>query len=182
MKIAEQTIQLKNGETCILRSPIAGDAGAVLKYMHTVFSQTDNLSCYPDEFTLTPEQEAVHLTAVAQSETAAMVGAFVNGVLVGDASVQQVSGRERLAHRAELGIAVQKECWGLGIATALMDACMDAAWDMGFELVQLDVVSTNEAAIGLYKKFEFEQFGLQPKAFKYRDGHYADLVHMQRQL
>lgn len=182
MKIAETKIALKDGRICHLRSIQPSDAQAVLSLMQALFAETNNLTCYPDEFCMTVAEEEPFIAANLESEGAALIGAFVDGVLVGDVSVSPLGTQERLRHRCSLGIGIVQSHWGLGIATALMDACLDAAWEMEFELVQLDVVSTNEAAIALYKKFEFEPFGLQPHGFKYRDGSYADLLHMQRSL
>ena len=45
---------------------------------------------------------------------------------------------------------------------------------MGYEQLELEVVSSNERGIALYKKLGFEAYGLRKKSFKYRDGHYED--------
>ncbi|MDE7260854.1 MAG: hypothetical protein K2N78_02150 [Oscillospiraceae bacterium] len=52
----------------------------------------------------------------------------------------------------------------------------------GFEQMELDVVSTNAPAIGLYKKLGFVPIGTMPRALKYRDGSYADFLLMVKQL
>lgn len=182
MRIEEQIYTLKNGCSCTLRSPEPMDAAQMLEYMLLIAGETNNISRYPDEYAYTVEEEAEQLQAVLNSPLSAMASAFIEGRLIGNVSIAPVSPYTRAAHRAGLGIAIAKEFWGLGLGTILMDAAMDAAWDMGFEQVELDVVATNETAIQLYKKFEFEEFGLHPRAQRYRDGSYADLLLMQRTL
>ena len=44
------------------------------------------------------------------------------------------------------------------------------------------MVSTNEAAVGLYKKFGFQVTGTIPRAFRYADGTYADFLFMVKKL
>ena len=44
------------------------------------------------------------------------------------------------------------------------------------------VVSANEAAVGLYRKFGFETTGTVPHAFRYQDGTYADFLFMVKRL
>ena len=46
----------------------------------------------------------------------------------------------------------------------------------------LMVVSANEAAVGLYRKFGFEATGTVPHAFRYQDGTYADFLFMVKKL
>ena len=63
-----------------------------------------------------------------------------------------------------------------------MSEILAGAKAAGFEQAELDVVSANAPAIGLYKKMGFEITGTIPHAFKYRDGSYADFLFMVKDL
>lgn len=46
-------------------------------------------------------------------------------------------------HRAEFGISIAQEYWGLGIGRALMDACIECARKAGYVQLELNVVANN---------------------------------------
>ena len=52
----------------------------------------------------------------------------------------------------------------------------------GFEQLELEVYSDNSRAIHLYEKFGFERYGIQPRAFKLKDGSYRDEIIMVKML
>ena len=58
MRIPAETITLKNGKPCILRSVEPEDAGSMIEYMNIMLSQTPYLLRAPDEFNFTAEAEA----------------------------------------------------------------------------------------------------------------------------
>lgn len=87
-----------------------------------------------------------------------------------------------MRHRCTVGISLYREFWGMGIGTALLEALLSAAGAAGYEQAELEAVSTNEAAVGLYKKLGFDVTGTLPRAFKYKDGTYADFLFMVKSL
>ncbi len=82
--------------------------------------------------------------------------------------------RDRLAHVANLGMAVHDDYQGQGIGTALMNAAIDVAdnW-LNLKRVELDVYTDNDRAIHLYKNFGFEIEGTRC-ALSFREGEYVD--------
>ena len=52
----------------------------------------------------------------------------------------------------------------------------------GFEQLELGVYSDNSRAIHLYEKFGFERYGIQPRAFKLKDGTFRDEIIMVKML
>ena len=80
-----RTIPLKDGRSCILRNGTEADGPALLKNFILTHCQTDWLLDYPDEITMTAEQEAAFLREKAESENEIELVAELDGVLVGAA-------------------------------------------------------------------------------------------------
>ena len=57
----EKTVILKNGKPCLLRGADGDDAGAVYSVFVQTHAQTDFLLSYPDEITMTEEEERQYL-------------------------------------------------------------------------------------------------------------------------
>ena len=57
MKIEEKEVILKNGKTCILRSPRLEDAEQLIEYLKISAGETDFLLKYPEEVNISLEQE-----------------------------------------------------------------------------------------------------------------------------
>ena len=110
-----------------------------------------------------------------------MILAFDEGELIGSGAISSVSGRARFSHRKELAITVRKDYWRKGIGTGLMKVLIDFAKKNGAEVLELQVRSDNESAIGLYKKFGFEKIGTYKNFFKI-DGEYFDADFMNLYL
>ena len=59
---------------------------------------------------------------------------------------------------------------------------IDWAKEKGFEKMELEVNAENTAAIALYQKFGFQEFGRYPQFVKYEDGSYGDALYMVKEL
>ena len=169
---------LKNGETLLLRSLGPQDAQQTLRVIQKASGETPYMMRDADEWTMTLEKEREVLADMQNAPKALMLGAFVGDHLVGVGNLRTVHPGNRARHRAGLGISILKSHWGLGIGTAMMHAMIDAAKTTSLEQLELDVVSTNESAIRLYKRCGFVEYGRHPHMMKYRDGTYADAVLM----
>ena len=111
------------------------------------------------------------------SDTYTLV-ADVYGRVVGDLKLLRRKGR--LAHVADLGMAVHDDYQGQSIGTALMEAAIDMAdnW-LNLKRVELDVYTDNARAIHLYKNFGFEIEDTR-RALSFREGEYVDAYAMSR--
>ena len=177
-----QTIQLKNGKTCILRHAGAADAEAFLVYFLICHGETDFLTTYPDETEHAPEKVAARLAAAAESATDIEILAVVDGKVAGSAGIGLLRDRDKMRHRAEFGISVLRDYWGLGIGHALTAACIACAEEAGFFQLELEAVSENAAALHLYEKFGFVEYGRNPRGFRNRAGKWQELVLMRLEL
>ncbi len=181
MKYSRTSI-LKDGRACILRNGEESDGHAAWENFNLTHSQTDYLLSYPEENSFTAEQEAQFLKAKKESDHEIEILAEVDGRIVGMAGIECVGAKEKVKHRAELGISVDKEYWGLGIGRALMKACIECAGKAGYVQIELNVVAENEKAISLYKSLGFTEYGRNPKGFRSRLTGWQELVLMRLEL
>jgi len=63
------------------------------------------------------------------------------------------------------------------VASALLDACLKQAREIGLEKLELEVFASNTVARALYRKKGFFEEGVHLKKRKY-EGHYDDVVCM----
>lgn len=174
----EQKILLKNGKEAVIRNGDESDGRAVFDTFCKTHAETDYLLSYPDEIVFTPELEAELLKEKAISSNEAELIAIVDGKIVGAAGIEPVGKKYKLKHRAEFGISVLKEYWGLGLGKALTAACIQCAGDAGYDQLELNVVAENARALSLYRSLGFIEFGRNPKGFKSRITGYQELIYM----
>lgn len=177
-----RTVSLKNGQRVIIRNGTQSDAQAALDNFNLTHSQTEYLLSYPDEKGFSVEDEARFLKEKTESENEIELLAVLDGKVIGMAGIESIGRREKIRHRANLGISIDKAYWGLGLGKALMLACIECAKSAGYKQIELDAFEQNERAIGLYKSLGFEQFGRNPKAICTRDGKYQAMVLMRREV
>ena len=83
----------------------------------------------------------------------------------------------RCGHIANASYAVKKGCRGRNIGEKLVRDSMEQGKKHGFKILQFNaVVSTNTAAIHLYKKIGFHRLGVIPKGYMLQDGSYIDII------
>src|SRR6516165_7279089 len=107
-------------------------------------------------------------------------GAFRAAKLIGIAAlvIQQSA---KMAHKGVLvGMYVRPQARRLGVGRRLVEAIIDTV-RRHVELVQLTVVTGNEAALRLYTGLGFVQYGLEKKALK-QGGRYYDEILMAKDL
>lgn len=178
-----KTIILKNGMECCLRNGTEKDAQEVLDNFNLTHAQTDYLTTYPDEnSSLDAVQERQFLSARAESKNEVDILALVNHKVVGTAGIEAVGNQYKLRHRAEFGIAIDKEFWGLGIGNALIEACIECAKEAGYVQMELSVVADNKNAISMYEKVGFIEYGRNPKGFRSRISGFQELIYMRLEL
>ena len=177
-----KVITMKDGRECVLRNGTPEDARAVLDNFILTHAETEFLSSYPDEITLTEEKETAFLKARAESENEIEIIAVVDGHVAGTAGVARVGGYEKVRHRASFGISVEKACWGLGIGRALLRACVECARRAGYRQLELEAVAENARALALYRSEGFTEYGRNPLGFHAREMGWQPLVLMRLDL
>jgi len=177
-----QKILLKNGGEALLRNGVASDGDAVYEVFNLTHGETDYLLSYPEENSFDPEQEARFLEAKTESPKEIEILAIVDGKVVGTAGIEAIGTKYKVQHRAEFGISILREYWGLGLGKALTKACIQCAKDAGYEQLELNVVAENKTAVKLYHDVGFEEFGRNPRGFRSRAGGFQEVIYMLLKL
>ena len=178
----DEIIVMKNGEEAHLRNAVESDGAAVVQNFNLTHEETDFLLTYPEENSMDAKQEGEFLQKKADSANEIEIIALVDGKVAGTAGIDAIGTKYKLKHRAEFGISVAREYWGLGLGTALTNACIKCAKEAGYEQLELDAVADNKQAISLYEKAGFVEFGRNPKGFKSKFSGYQELVYMRLEL
>lgn len=175
-------VVLKNSEECLLRNAEGADAKGVYDNFNLTHGQTDFLLSYPDENSYDVEQERHFLCEKETSDNEIEICAVIGGQIVGTAGIEAVGKKDKVKHRAEFGISIEKDCWGLGIGRALTNACIECARAAGYAQLELDVVSENRSAMALYQSVGFVEYGRNPRGFRSRSAGWQETVLMRLEL
>lgn len=110
------------------------------------------------------------------------LGAFDGTHLVGTVALE-FTAKPKTRHKAlVIGMYVRPAVRGQQVGGALLQAALLAAQQHpGIRMLTLTVTEGNEAAIGLYRRFGFEAFGVEPMAILTPDG-FKGKVHMWRAM
>ena len=144
-------------------------------------AETDYLLTYPEENSFTVQEEAKFLKARSESKNAIEIAAFVDGRIAGTAGIDPIDDKEKIRHRADFGIAIEKAHWGRRIGNALTLACIECAKQAGYLQIELEVVAENASAVRLYESVGFQEYGRNPRGFRARSG-WQTLVLMRLEL
>ena len=175
-------ISLRDGRTCVLRNGEAQDGQALFDNFMLTHAQTDWLLSYPDENSMNAAQEAAFLKEKAMSPNEIEIIAEIDGRVVGSAGIERVGHKDKVKHRAEFGISVDKDCWGLGIGRALTRACIECAKTAGYLQLELQAVEANERAVALYRSEGFVEYGRNPRGFRSRINGWQPILLMRLEL
>ncbi len=102
--------------------------------------------------------------------------AVVDDVVIGWCDIYPLT-KETFQHVGVLGMGMHKKYRGQGLGRKLMTKTLAKARERGFERIELEVYTTNTAAIRLYENFGFEAEGRKRKVRKL-DGEYYDNLMM----
>ncbi len=182
MKIQEENFRMPSGEILSIRSATGADAGKIREHRFITSGETHFMARYPEDGPLDAARAREGTEAMEQSSTDFLVTAFAGDTVVGDLGVTMVRPIMKYRHRAYLGMSIRRAYWECGLGTRMLEIALAQAKANGFEQVELGVFSDNPRAIHVYEKMGFRQYGRQPRAFKLKDGSYADELIMVKFL
>ncbi|NLB89730.1 MAG: GNAT family N-acetyltransferase [Clostridiales bacterium] len=177
-----KTFLLKNQLPCILRNPDpATEAQTMLSYLKEISSETSFLLRSAQDPIFTVEEEKAFLRNYNLSPRNIMIIAQINDEITASASFSS-SFLSKVCHRAEMGIAVRKKYWGLGLGTLLMQELCQCASQIGVTQMELEVFENNHRAKALYEKCGFSTYGIRPKASREENGSFLSHYLMVKEL
>lgn len=170
------------GLVVTLRGPIIDDVPILCDFINTLSRERTYLVIQDVEISLEAEQQYVEqmLKQIDQHQRV-QVMAFAGDQLIGNTEITLQDGAAD--HVGALGIAVAQPYRGQGVGEVLMRAVYDeaVAWLPGLKLVTLTVFGNNPAAIGLYRKVGYAEYGRLPGGFRHRD-QYVERVYMVKSV
>lgn len=116
-----------------------------------------------------------------KKKMAVFVVAEQGGDIVGYCYVRPLGGSpSEISHVGVLSIRVKRGIRGLGAGTKMMERALGKSKRV-FDVIELAVISTNEPAKSMYRKFGFRTWGTAPLELK-RQGRYLGRDHMYLKL
>lgn len=183
MLIKEIVFQLKDGRDAVLRSPKHEDVTGMLDYLYISSGETDFIVRCPEECgRYTAEEERLLFDRFNASDHEAMLVCLVGGRVVGNAQITW-STYLKTKHRAEIGIALLKAYWDLGIGTQLLSELLRIAQhEPNLLQIELEYIEGNTRARALYEKMGFRITGVKPDAIRLKDGTLLNVYEMVRRI
>ena len=171
MIFPEKQIILKDGRTATLRAPELRDAQALIDLLKTVNTETHFLSSYPEEITLSQEDEERWIEGHRESPLVYDILCEMDGEIIGSCNLLRKK-QIKMRHRASVGITVKQNYWNLGIGSAMFREMIELACEWGVEQLELEYMEGNDRGIRLYEKMGFRTVAELPRAIRLRDGTY----------
>ncbi|MBO7177452.1 MAG: GNAT family N-acetyltransferase [Clostridia bacterium] len=177
----EKQIPLKNGNTAILRAPEVRDAQELIDLLKIVNTETPFLSSYPEEITLSREDEERWIAGHRESPLVYDILCEIDAEIVGSCNLLRKK-PIKMRHRATVGITVKQKYWNLGIGTAMFQEMIALARAWGLEQLELEYMEGNERGAHLSEKMGFRTVAERPNAVRLKDGTHLREYIMQLEL
>jgi len=175
--LRSETVRLRDGRTTTIRPAAVDDAAQLLENVNAIGAEIVYL--LTEQLGSDVEQEREWIREY-DGATSVLLVAEVDGRIVGQADVQP--GRyPKESHVGIVGVAIRDGYRGIGLGRAMMDRVLEWMRERGFKKACLEVFSTNEQAIALYRRLGFEVEGVRKRQYRVL-GEWVDDVLMGRWL
>lgn len=135
----------------------------------------EKVGCESDLLSFGAEGNGSLVQSVLSNQDKSLTRIFMakeNNTILGVLSLVAME-KPRFQHLAQLSCAIGKEAYRKGVASALMQHCLQYVKVSGqIEIIELEVLTHNESALNLYKKFGFEVYATFVSRMKLNDTYY----------
>lgn len=170
-----KTIALPPADELFIGIPSCDDAEAIVAFLNAVGGETDFLTFGHNEFAVSVAQERTILAEFISQEYELMLIGTIDNTVVAHLIIQR-SAKKRLAHSGDLSVSVSKKHWGKSIGRHMIETALTWACSHGITKMQLQVGTTNERAVRLYKQLGFVIEGTITQALKIGDIYFDDYL------
>ena len=181
MYIEPMKMRLRDGRRIVLRSPEPEDAAADLRCMRQTAGETEFLLISPADVSADVNRHAAALEDVRDDPYQLLLLCEMQGTVAARLH-GYVKPRAKVQHRFRLGLAVCRECWGQGLATAMLHVAERVARELGCTQLELEVMAHNSRAIRLYEREGYRIAMVHPGAVCFPDGRMTDEYLMIKRL
>lgn len=161
----------------LIRTIEVADSEKFLSMLKKLDKETNFMMYEPDERETTITEMAQRINESIKNSSFLII-AEVNSEIVGFLSADR-GFANRIKHIAYVVVGILNEYCGQGIGTSLFNKLFEWARMNRISRLELTVMTNNEIAINLYKKFGFEVEGVKKKSMKI-DGKYIDEYYMAK--
>ena len=164
----------------VIRQALPDDAAGFIELNQRLYHESAMMLFEPGERRFDLEKQRDRFKEDLDSDWTAVLVAEHDHQLAGFAGITRARPR-RASHVASLVLGVSAAYHRRGIASQLMSALEAWARDRHVTRLELTVISHNEAAIALYRKFGFKSEGIRHGALVI-DGELTDELYMAKWL
>ena len=176
--LAPVKFRAKDGKEILLRSPVLGEGGKILKTMKRVISTSDHLLTQPEEFRFTEEQENELIRSYLDHPDKIIIAPEHQGEFVGMMDFR-AGEKKRNSHVGDFGLSLLPEYRGIGLGSEILRIFLDwARANPRVEKVNLRVHALNTVAIASYLKAGFHEEGREIRGAKLGPDAYDDVLQM----
>jgi RimJ/RimL family protein N-acetyltransferase len=163
-----------------VRSALAEDAPAWLRYLYQVGDETDFLAFSSEQVTMSVEEATQYLDFISKRSDYLFLLAADKARIIATLNFQR--GRWPFTrHNGEFGISVLAEFWGCGLARTMIGTMLEWADQNHIRKINLKVRTDNARAIQLYQSLGFTIEGKAEREF-FRPGVFYSAYHMGLKL
>ncbi|QDK37850.1 GNAT family N-acetyltransferase [Bdellovibrio sp. NC01] len=169
----------KNGQHFEIRTPLESEAQVSLDMMVEVAATSPYILSTPESFKgRSVENQIKWFKESAESDSEIILAVYSEGRMIGFCNGRAYKDIKR-KHRAGLGVSLRHEYRGLGIGQELMRVLIESMKKFtGIQIIELEVMMNNKAALQLYENLGFKKAGIFPKAFILPSGEVSDSLAM----
>ncbi|HRP58925.1 MAG: GNAT family N-acetyltransferase [Flavobacteriales bacterium] len=166
----------------IIRPPFESEAFELNNFVKLCISSTNQIITTIEEYGNSVKQEKEKIKSYSKAHNMILLVAISNNKIVG---LLEFSAKKHIKQRhiGEFAINVHPDYQNKGIGRKLIIFLLNwVSQNQIVEIVFLNVFSSNQKAINLYKSLGFKEEGRQIKVIKQYNGVYIDLIWMYKEI